>query len=329
MCKESANNVLGLANNMHTTSLAWMVLFLSAWSITSIGFFAVWISSDLDNSTSRRLVKPSERFESIVPNAPECKDLEANEITYTLAMQLSEDRLWMMEEHCKRWGEHPISIAVHTKRNKMDIMTDVLRMGCSPENIVASVMFEEGDYPINRLRNLAIRSIQTTHCLYVDIDFWPSKNLHELLSMQTVRGAFIEDNKLAIVIPAFQMARKGPGCDDLYINHIECESSMVERMAIDKLTLEKSILSGNVNMFDPTNHKGHQSTGYREWLIKQTNFELRSVDCINSNRYEPYLVFRFCGDIPPFQERFTGYGKNKLTWAMHMRRAGYQFKVSH
>ena len=49
------------------------------------------------------------------------------------------------------------------------------------------------------------------------------------------------------------------------------------------------------------------------------------IECVKSNRYEPYLVFRYCHDLPPFQTAFTGYGKNKLTWVMHLRRLGYQF----
>lgn len=313
-------------------SLVWMVLFLSAWSISTIGFFSVWISSDLNlpgpisiSNPEIALNKPTggaEPFQSVMTNTPGCTTLEAYEITFTLVMQLSEERLWMMKHHCERWGEHPISIAIHTKRKLLDVVNDMVGMGCSQKHIIINVMYEYGDYPINHLRNLAISSIQTTHCLYVDVDFWPSKDLYTTLSMQIVRDTLVEDDKLALVIPAFQITRKGPGCENS--NSSECDALNAARMAKDRLSLYKLIRSRDAHMFDPTNPRGHHSTGYREWITQQ---QLRDIDCIESNRYEPYLAFRFCGDIPPFQERFAGYGKNKLTWAMHMRRVGYRFKV--
>jgi len=34
---------------------------------------------------------------------------------------------------------------------------------------------------------------------------------------------------------------------------------------------------------------------------------------------------RLCQDLPPYQEVFTGYGKNKMTQIMQMRRSGYVF----
>ena len=76
--------------------------------------------------------------------------------------------------------------------------------------------------------------------------------------------------------------------------------------------------------FDPTNFGGHGSTRYKEWL-NQNSDELVDIPCVLSNRYEPYLVFRYCEDLPPFQNAFTGYGKNKMTWIMQLRRSGYVF----
>ena len=83
--------------------------------------------------------------------------------------------------------------------------------------------------------------------------------------------------------------------------------------------------SQDVGVFDlESNWNGHGSTSYKTFLL-QNDGELFDLPCINSNRYEPYLAFRYCSDLPPFQEAFTGYGKNKMTWAMHLRRSGYDF----
>ncbi len=322
-----------------------MAIFISLWSIGAIWFFSFWISSILDlplgpiaflsgpgnvmhtgNISWSPSAYEAEPFQLYMPNAPRCTEIETNDVSFTLAIQLSEDRLWMVKHHCERWGSHPMSIAIHTKRTPKRITHDLVRMGCSQKHLIVNCVYDDGDYPINKLRNLAINSIQTTYCLYIDVDFWLSKHLHHVLAMQSVRETLVEDKQLALVIPAFQILRKGPGCEDL--DSDECDESNVARMANDRNSLYKLIRSGDANIFDPTNPGGHHSTDYRAWLAEERLDALRDIECIQSNRYEPYLVFRFCGEIPPFQERFTGYGKNKLTWAMQMRQVGYKFKVS-
>lgn len=71
-----------------------------------------------------------------------------------------------------------------------------------------------------------------------------------------------------------------------------------------------------------TNFGGHGSTRYAEWLQQQPD-QLLPIECVHSNRYEPYLVVRYCADLPPFQTVFSGYGKNKMTWFLQLRREGY------
>merc|ERR1719232_194377 len=79
-----------------------------------------------------------------------------------------------------------------------------------------------------------------------------------------------------------------------------------------------------ISPFDPYNFFGQSSTHYHKW-VEQKDAEFHDIRCIKSNRYEPYVVFRYCQDLPPFQTHFSGYGKNKLTWIMHLRRLGYKF----
>ena len=98
-------------------------------------------------------------------------------------------------------------------------------------------------------------------------------------------------------------------------------------MPLDLRGLKKQILARKVTRFDPTNRGGHGSTRYKDWFKqnRETGDVLVEIDCFLSNRYEPYLVFRYCRELPPFQEPFTGYGKNKMTWVMQLRRVGYTF----
>jgi hypothetical protein len=76
------------------------------------------------------------------------------------------------------------------------------------------------------------------------------------------------------------------------------------------------------HIFDPTNKGGHGSTDYKTWF-KQQPASLRSIDCLQSNRYEPFVMIRYCRDMPPFQAAFSGYGKNKVTWMMQTIASGY------
>jgi Glycosyl-transferase for dystroglycan len=98
-------------------------------------------------------------------------------------------------------------------------------------------------------------------------------------------------------------------------------------MPMDLYGLVKLIKAHEVTRFDPTNQGGHGSTRYREWFKQNTHDgnSIIEIDCFLSNRYEPYLVFRYCQELPPFQEPFSGYGKNKMTWVMQLRRLGYTF----
>ena len=76
------------------------------------------------------------------------------------------------------------------------------------------------------------------------------------------------------------------------------------------------------------NHAGHGTTDYRAWLTGYANGKsFASVDCFRSNRYEPYVVLRKTPWTPRYEERFTGYGKNKIQHLVHLRYAGWRFSV--
>jgi len=53
-----------------------------------------------------------------------------------------------------------------------------------------------------------------------------------------------------------------------------------------------------------------------------------SSSSVIARRYEPYLVVAHGGLTPPYDERFTGYGKNKIQHVTHLRWAGWRFAVA-
>ena len=257
--------------------------------------------------------------------------LDPDDVSYTLVSQLSDDRIWMIRHHCLRWGTgNPMSIVVFTDRTMDDVMNELASSsssssdaggsdsgsgsgGCSAEHLTLQVVqkttYDPGgtEYPVNLLRNLAFSAVRTSHAVYADVDFWPSRDLHSILSNVTVRERLASDGRLAAVIPAFQMNRRCREYADCRERNIPSMPSNREEL-IRQLTLQK----GAVSAFDPTNRGGHGSTRYNAW-VDQEDGTFVDLGCVKSNRYEPYLAIRRCAEMPPFQEGFTGYGKNKMT----------------
>jgi hypothetical protein len=253
-----------------------------------------------------------EDFQLYTPQAPSCADpLDVRDVSYTLVSQLSNDRLWMVPYHCKRWGNNPMSIVVFTDRTASDVETELLSKGCSGEGLTLQTVEKtrydpDGtEYPVNLLRNLAMSAVRTSHVVYADVDFWPSSDLFSILSNETVREKLANDPKLAAIVPVFQMQRM---CGE----YRDCREKNIPLMPKDKEGLLRLMERKAAYSFDPTNRGGHGSTKYVTWK-KQETATFVDLPCINSNRYEPYLVFRYCTELPPFQEGFTGYGKNKMT----------------
>jgi hypothetical protein len=122
--------------------------------------------------------------------------------------------------------------------------------------------------------------------------------------------------ELANVLPAFQLNRQ---CREWK----EFPEDNIPQMPHSFKDLIDIITNKRGAMFDPSNKPGHGSTLYKEW-IHQPSAELLELDCFKSNRYEPYLVVRYCRELPPFQEQFTGYDKSKMTWMMQLTRMGYR-----
>ena len=261
-------------------------------------------------------------FQTRLSGAPACTDVEPDDISYTLVTQLSNDRLWMMGQHCRRWGlEAPISVVVYTDRTVANVTDAMIAGGCRKDQLTVQTLpttdYAETEYPVNRMRNLALSAVQTTHVVYVDVDFWESTQLRKVLMMDSVRQELAGDHKLTAVVPAFQIMRQ---CKE----YRDCREENLAKMPNTTEQMYDLVKATQAGAFDPTNRGGHGSTSYGAWYVQKEG-EMYDIPCFKSNRYEPYLVFRYCKDLSPFQEQFTGFGKNKLTWVMQMRRMGWDF----
>ena len=262
--------------------------------------------------------------------APSCEEhVNHEDISFTLVTQVSEDRLWLITQNCVRWAPGRISVAVFTNKSIDTLWDDFSKLeakygSCQPNQVTLSALstinYGKGNYPINTLRNLALQQVKTTHIMYVDSDFFVSPNLFSVLHHSDIKKRLAKDYKLALVVPAFQIRQK---CKKT-LSEYDCRLDNMKRIPKDVDELLPTVISHKTSAFDPTNRGGHGSTSYIEWA-RMNPGDLRDIPCILSNRYEPYLAVRYCKDYPPYQEIFTGYGKNKMTQIMQMRHTGYLF----
>ena len=321
----------------------------------------------------------------------------------TLVVQTSLDRLFVLQETCRRWKD-PIVVAVHLSQHDQQDSTspplyqqqlDSFAKPCPHVEFVqylAPTDQKEWAYPVNRLRNLALDRVRTSHILVVDVDFVPSLRLDQTiqnvlrdreLQRQSAQHAIPSNpNRDAIVVPAFE--RKGDcdgnnNNDDVACGHFQIQhnSSFLPQTFSE---LHRCFIHDkDCIVFQAKNNwEGHWSTKSRRWLDQDwydketeikvtlddnknndkhndgnkkatTEFQhpILKIDCFGSLRYEPYVVIRWCGNdndkddkndntnqkspsrpvAPYYDERFHGYGKNKIQMISHLRFLGYGFSI--
>jgi hypothetical protein len=295
--------------------------------------------------------------------APTCNVLREQDVDFTLAIQISWSRFWIMEHQCRRWGAHPLSLAVWIEKDKQTkqsndsyaelVRVSLKKMGCPVGVITVSVLKsasakQDQYYPVNRLRNLALSKVKSSHSITMDADFLVSPDLYQNLGVH--RAVLAKNYKIALVVPAFEIRSKCTPVESIMCRKFHAQTAPANKQELLQLgqlfksgnRTEKQQIPGSTkawlrgakssravtedNTLIPLKitkfHAGQSSTRYQTWADQNANslMPINSMHCM----YEPYLVVRYCRDTPPFQEAFTGYGKNKISWIWHLRGLGYQ-----
>jgi Glycosyl-transferase for dystroglycan len=300
-------------------------------------------------------------------------NLHPDDIQVTLVVQSSLNRIWVLDETCRRWTG-PIVAVVAMADHEFHLGSTQTLMGwedkCPQLKLIPHKLEANqeapANYPVNRLRNLGLDYVQTSHIMVMDVDFVPSEGLHDrikdsLFDRAQIRKYISEDHRAevpseareAIVVPAFER-HFPPSCkDDVECKPLRSNSSFIPRTFHE---LRDSVLKSKETIVfqSDVNWEGHHSTKSESWLYQQwyddhrqprvtipeTKRRVRSIrpiDCFDSLRYEPYVVLRWCPAgvsegipqpaSPYYDERFHGYGKNKIQHISHIRFMGYRFAV--
>ena len=208
---------------------------------------------------------------------------------------------------------------------------------------------DDEPYPINALRNRAMDVARLCWCdnktsadlwlMCIDADFVCSRGLAfcllrsiretENLSHDTSSSGMsltVEQTKYAGDLVAFVVA-----AFELII-----ASNHGDTMPIDTYALHSVYAASKERCAVPFQSvqcpEAHRSTCYAKWWLEhQKSNSLRNYSSYSVNfapKYEPYVCVRALSpQLPQFDERFTGYGYNKMAFIATLHNAGYSFRV--
>lgn len=182
-----------------------------------------------------------------------------NKYGVTLVTQTSAERLWLLRETCQRW-KSPIIVVLYvpfiieevTEKDFLKIQQkdgSYAQLGTEICTNVEIIIFKskrrtqdnfETNYPINKLRNIGIAAVKTSHFLLIDVDFWPSNSLDSMLSTYSSIDMYHDlmySNLNAFVVPAFKLLPIRPGCPTVSV----CKQSYQKEAPKDFSSLQNCL----------------------------------------------------------------------------------------
>ncbi|KAM9860431.1 xylosyl- and glucuronyltransferase LARGE2s [Aulostomus maculatus] len=223
----------------------------------------------------------------------------------TLVAQLSMDRLQMLEAICKHW-EGPISLALYMSDAEAQQFlryaqaSEVLK---NRKNVGYHIVYKEGQfYPVNLVRNVALKNANTPYVFLTDVDFLPMYGLYDYLRKSVVQLDMAHTKK-ALVVPAFETLRY--------------------RLSFPKSKAELLSMLDMGTLYTFRYHvwpKGHAPTNYAKWRTATTPYKVEWEP-----DFEPYIVVR--RDCPEYDQRFVGFGWNKVSHIMELDAQEYDLMV--
>jgi glycosyltransferase-like protein LARGE len=242
----------------------------------------------------------------------------------TLATQMSVSKFPRLLQLLERWNG-PISCAVHLPdpnaiRTLVDLVTS--QDQTFHDLVTIHVMLERPnqhfDYPINRLRNVALFNVDTNYFFNVDVDFMPRKNAHDHL-VKFLSHQKSSDNtfKTLYVMPAFELFGEEGTKNNSTVTRLDRVPKIKKQVLA--LLSRKKLEPFHIDYYP----EGHAATNYNKWLKcpKEDSYPITYTF-----RFEPYVVGTRHG-IHAFNERLRGFGLNKASWIAEAHFLGYKFQV--
>jgi len=185
-------------------------------------------------------------------------------------------------------------------------------------------------YPVNALRNAALEHARSELLFLVDVDFVPSRRLHEVLAG--------DDGGRRLLNALSHGSRKNRGPGALVIPAFEAAKSNMP-LPLHGAELRHAVARGEVEGFHVSHFPcGHRATDFDRWLGAS---KAESPDAGNFNQhahgvdaylihyeehFEPYVVVPR-QSVPAYDERFRGYGLNKISHLYELSQRGFRFRT--
>ncbi|XP_046389794.1 beta-1,4-glucuronyltransferase 1-like isoform X1 [Ischnura elegans] len=176
-------------------------------------------------------------------------------------------------------------------------------------------------YPQNLARNTALRSCGSPWVLTVDADMVPPPSLRRRLGDFLQRHTGEAEGRRAYVVPTYEVMR------------LNGSTGLPPDTKADllKLKKEKKARPFHIKIFKPNQGASNLVKWEARKAANGSGEEEISVAYSVGHFpfwYEPvYVVRPTSGDLPPFDERFVGFGMTRNTQAYEMVLRGYTFEV--
>lgn len=226
-----------------------------------------------------------------------------NTYDVTLTTQLSVDRLHMVELLSTHW-DGPMSIAIYASDQEAQLVLQYVYSSPilkSRKDIGIHIVYKSGNfYPVNYLRNVALVNTHTPYVFLSDVDFLPMVGLNRYLCEA---ARVLSSGNRALVIPAFETL--------LYRFDFPSNKDELLEMLSD----------GRVHTFrHDVWPRGHAPINYDHWKTAKVPYQIKWAP-----DFEPYILVT--RNVTKYDERFVGFGWNKVSHSMELNAQGYEFVV--
>ena len=287
----------------------------------------------------RKWIPIGKRRVKAVPYPPSFyPEIDAGPKSICLATQLSSDRADLLARILYRW-EGPISAAVLIKKGDRGAGEKIEQVFAeafsdrteadADERLSFSYLRYSGShpsgkfqhYPVNVLRNMALRKCKTKYVMILDVDFLPSANAYK--NIQKYVDLLDGKGRNALVIPAFEVDADVLNHDSSAIDNVRYKRRLRELYMFDKRVRWRDTprTRSKARAFQLMHYKdGHHPTKTETWMHSSSPYIVQY-----KWGYEPYVVLKH--PFPLFEESFVGYGQNKVSYAYHLAAARFSFIV--
>lgn len=224
----------------------------------------------------------------------------------TIAVPLTADRVLRLEMLSKQFGGGSIAAAVAVSdERELEVFTHAwVKKAWLREHVDVSFARRSGSKPleINALRNMAIMIANTTFVAMLDVDMTPAPLVFDCLrdtDGTLLSGLLPADRQRVMVTSVFMMDTQQRAAN----NKEELQNAMVQR-------------AGSAYCIN-SQKASRLKTWLRNDVTRITRFR---------RDYEPYAIGRRA-TYPKYDERFSGYGFNKISWLLGAEAQGWEIGV--